>query len=374
VTIEQLAKQLEQALGDRLPPEWRETYRTVPRHLFLPDHAWRAADGDRGTTPIDRQVDPEGWLAAAYSEDIIITQRDGDGRSTSSCSMPFMVFSMLGLLDVQPGHRVLEIGTGTGWNAALLAHRLGDPSVYTIEIDPEIAAAARAGLARAGQAPTVIAADGAVGYLAGTPYDRIIATCTVHKVPYAWVEQTRPGGIIVTPLGTPLDSGAIIRLVVDDDGAASGRFQLAASFMMLRSQQFTAPDEPDDFAERADISKPVVDIAAVFDDEAALAIGHLVPECKVAYDYTDDGIIETVWLLAKDSWASVHLSTTVRQLGRRRLWDEVETAYRWWEAAGRPEFTRFGVTVTRGRQWVWLDEPDQPVPTRHGYSGQSRQD
>lgn len=358
----QLSRQLEEALGDRLPPEWREAYRAVPRHLFLPDQARRAADGEQGTAAIDRLADIDGWLAAAYSEDVIVTQQDEGGRSTSSCSMPEMVFGMLELLDVRPGHRVLEIGTGTGWNAGLLAHRLGDTSVHTVEVDPEIAETARANLTRAVLAPTVITGDGAFGCPAGAPYDRIIATCTVHQVPRPWLEQTRPGGIIVTPLGTPFDSGGILRLVAAKDGTASGRFRLSSSFMMLRAQQFTALDEPADFADRAIVSKPTVDIAAVFEESPALAIGHLVPGCKVAHDYTDDGIIETVWLLAEDSWASVHWSTTVRQLGRRRLWDEVEVAYRWWVEAGSPDFTRFGVTVTADRQWVWLDDPANELP------------
>jgi protein-L-isoaspartate(D-aspartate) O-methyltransferase len=355
-------QRLETTLGDRLPPEWREAYRAVPRHLFLPDRAHRSGPADRGSFPVDRQADPQSWLDAAYSEDIIITRQDARGRPISSCSMPEMVFAMLHLLDVRPGNLVLEIGTGTGWNAGLLAAKVGDSTVYTVEIDPELAAVARNNLAAAGLHPAVVAADGALGHPPAAPYDRIIATCTVHQLPYPWVEQTRPGGLIVTPVGTTFDSGAIARLVVDEPGAASGRFMLGSSFMMLRAQQFTTPDEPDDFADRAAVSKPSVEVADVFQESPAFAIGRLVPECRVAHDYTDDGIIETVWLLAEDSWASVHWSTTVRQLGRRRLWDEVETSYRWWQQAGSPDCSRFGISVTPDRQWVWLDTPDQPVP------------
>lgn len=80
-------------------------------------------------------------MEAAYSQDIIITQRDERGRASSSCSMPYMVFAMLDILDPQPGERVLEIGTGTGWNAALLAHRLGDDQVCV----PTVATVCRSG-------------------------------------------------------------------------------------------------------------------------------------------------------------------------------------------------------------------------------------
>jgi protein-L-isoaspartate O-methyltransferase len=277
--------------------------------------------------------------------------------------MPEMVFAMLDLLGVGSDQRVLEIGTGTGWNAALLAHRLGDHSVFTVEVDPDIANAARANLARAGFHPVVITGDGALGHPAGAPYDRVVATCSVHQLPYPWVAQTRPGGLVVTPLRTPFDSGAICRLLVADDGTASGHFLLGSTFMTLRGQRFTAPDEPDDFADCATVSKPSVDLAVVFDESPVLAIGHMVPRCKVAYDYTNDGIVGTVWLLAEDAWASLHKSTTtVRQLGRRRLWDEVEAAYRWWDDAGRPAYPRFGVTITPDRQWVWLDNPSHPLP------------
>lgn len=240
--------------------------------------------------------------------------------------------------------------------------KIGDPQVFTVEVDEEVADTARANLDRAGYRPTVITGDGAYGHPAGAPYDRIIATCSVQRVPYSWVEQSRPGGLIVTPVETPLNSGGIVRLIVDSHGTASGRFALSAAFMTLRAQQFTAPDEPDDFADQAETSKPAIDVAEALDGAAAFTVGHLVPGCKVAYDLAGGGIIETVWLLAADSWASVHWSTTVRQLGRRRLWDEVEAAFRWWEQAGRPDLTRYGLTLTRDRQQVWLDHPERPVP------------
>jgi protein-L-isoaspartate O-methyltransferase len=102
-------------------------------------------------------------------------------------------------------HRVLEIGTGTGYNAALLAHRLGDGQVVSIEVDPQVAEQTRHALARAGFAPTVITADGSAGYPAGAPYDRVIATCSalLGQVPYQWVAQTRAGGRLVVPVHRP---------------------------------------------------------------------------------------------------------------------------------------------------------------------------
>lgn len=368
MTAKELAEQLAATLGENLPPAWQETYRAVPRHLFIPDRAWRAGDGARDDIPIDRQADPQRWLDAVYSPDIIVTQHDKLGRATSSCPMPYMVFTMLDILNVQPGQRVLEIGTGTGWNAGLLAHRLGDNEVVSVEVDPEIADAARRALDGAELHPLVVTGDGAEGYPPRALYDRVIATCTVHRVPYPWVRQTRPGGLIVTPVGAPLDPGGIAQLTVASDGTASGRFRHGSAFMPMRAQRFTAPDEPDDFADRAATSTSNEPLASVLDGgHAEFAAAFTVPDCKFGYDCTDDGYIETVWLLAADSWASVEVSTgVVRQYGVRRLWDEVEAAYRWWVDAGRPDFTRFGVTVTAGRQWVWLDDPANEVPESAG--------
>lgn len=360
MTAAELIEQLAETLGDRLPPSWREAYRAAPRHLFIPDKATRHPDGARHGTPIDRTTDPDGWLTAIYSPDIIVTQHDDNGAPTSSCSMPDMVFGMLDLLDPQPGHRALEIGTGTGWTAALLCHRLGEDNVTSIEVDPAVARHAHKALANAGFHPHLVLGDGAAGWPGQAPYDRIIATCTVGQIPYAWVAQSRPGGVIVSPVGMPMDPGGIVRLVVDEHGRAEGRYAFGSSFMWMRGTKFHAPDEPLDFDQRAEASTPEVEPTVLEDEGPMLALGHLIPRCRVVYDYAEDGSIDTWWLLAADSWAAAQPGR-VRQLGPRRLWDEVEAAYRWWQATGEPGYDRFGITVTRERQWAWLDEPGNPV-------------
>lgn len=88
---------------------------------------------------------------------------------TSSASKPDLVLSMLAALDVHDGHTVLEIGTGSGYNAALLAARLGAPSVTTVEIDPGLATSARAALVASGFPVTVLTGDGTQGYPANAP-------------------------------------------------------------------------------------------------------------------------------------------------------------------------------------------------------------
>src|ERR1700733_14424303 len=144
----------------------------VPRHLFLP--------GQR----------PE----AAYRDDAIVTKRDEAGQPISSSSQPAIMAIMLDQLDLAPGHRVLEIGAGTGYNAALMSHIVGPSGQVTrVHIDPETAEAARAHLASAGYPDvTVVCADGAEGYPADAPYDRVIATVGVSDLARAWLEQVTP--------------------------------------------------------------------------------------------------------------------------------------------------------------------------------------
>lgn len=100
---------------------------------------------------------------------------------------------MIARLDVAAGHRVLELGSGSGWNAALLCELAGEQAVTTVEVDPALREQAHAALTAAGYAPTVVLGDGLDGYAPGAPYDRITSTMAVRRVPGAWVAaQWRP--------------------------------------------------------------------------------------------------------------------------------------------------------------------------------------
>jgi len=152
----------------------------VPRHLFLPEQP------------------PE----AAYRDDAIVTKRDEAGQPISSSSQPAIMAIMLDQLDLAPGLRVLEIGAGTGYNAALISHVVGPTGrVTSVDIDPDLVEAAREHLARAGFGEVVVAcADGAWGYPERAPYDRIIATVGVSDLAPAWLRQAGPQARIVVPL------------------------------------------------------------------------------------------------------------------------------------------------------------------------------
>lgn len=155
-------------------------FRSVKRHWFLPD------------TDLDE----------VYSDVAVVTHRRLDGVPVSSSSQPSIMARMLGQLEVLPGHRVLEVGAATGYNAALLGHLVGpDGRVITIDVDPEICAAAERHLEVAGVANvSVVAGDGWAGAEGHAPFDRIEATVGVWDVSTAWVEQLQVDGILVAPL------------------------------------------------------------------------------------------------------------------------------------------------------------------------------
>jgi hypothetical protein len=268
----------------------------------------------------------------------------------------------------------LEIGTGTGWNAALLAHRLGDANVTTVEVDPGVADTARAALDRAGLHPTVVTGDGSAGHPPRAPYDRIDATCGVQDVPREWITQTKPGGQILAPWGTRFGNGeALVRLSVAQDGTASGRFVRLVEFMRLRSQRaprgLSDVHIPDGSLDNTDRSVTTVrgeDFVTGSYTTVPFMLGLRVKNCvqAVAPKRKDS---RPVWFygIGDTSWAVVVFrdgreQARVWQEGPRRLWDEVEAAFRWWEEQGRPEAERFGLTVDRDGQRAWLDAPDAP--------------
>lgn len=157
-----------------------DAFRTVPRHVFLPG------------------VD----LETAYAHRQVVTKRADDGTAVSSASSPNLVAEMLELLDVQPGHRVLEIGAATGINAALLAELAGPTGeVVSIELDDDLVTGARDGLAAAGYHKVeVICGDGALGHPASAPYERIIVTAGAWDIAPAWWQQLAGGGRLLVPL------------------------------------------------------------------------------------------------------------------------------------------------------------------------------
>ncbi|MGI9000379.1 MAG: methyltransferase domain-containing protein [Pseudonocardia sp.] len=173
-----------------------------------------------------------------YGNTVLITDLRHTGSRTEvvcSSSQPSLMIRMLEALGVRAGHRVLEIGTGTSYNAALMSHRLGDDQVFSVDVEPDLIDRARTRLARLGHHPTLHAGDGTHGLPDDAPFDGSSPTCAVPAVPWAWVDQLRPGGQLLTDLKIGHGAGSLVQLTRTGDTLAHGRFNPTyAAFMDLR--------------------------------------------------------------------------------------------------------------------------------------------
>lgn len=143
------------------------------------------------------------WLSLEQAYSLSAHPLPGVNSETmSTISHPTAVALMLKPLDLERGHRVLEIGAGTGYNAALTALIVGTSGqVTTVDIEPFVVAGAKVNLRETGfDRVKVILGDGGLGYPDNAAYDRILATVGVWEIPVAWFEQLAPGGRIAAPL------------------------------------------------------------------------------------------------------------------------------------------------------------------------------
>lgn len=344
-----------------LSGDWAPAFARTHRRAYTPDRVQRPDGGW-----CDRRTDPAGWHKLVTSDTPLTVQVDdgrdhGDGQPSSSSSMPSVVARMLALLDPRPGDRVLEIGTGTGWTTALLAAR--GAKVTSIEVDQDIAADARARLHDV--AAELVVGDGEKGRPQSAPYDRIHATAAVRRVPAAWMEQTRPGGRLLVPFGTPMCNGALLLLTVHRDGTAEGRFAGNAAFMWLRAHRpHPRSQHPDGLRYRASAIDPARLQAT---HAAAFAIGLRLPDVHATEHWSDTAPWATGRTQLRDEhgsyahcryadWDAPH---AVAQAGARDLWHEAVAAHRWWMDAGEPGVERLGLTITpAGEHRAWLDKPD----------------
>lgn len=162
----------------------------VPRHLFVPEDVRSQAYRD---TPLPI----------------------GDGQTISA---PHMVAVMAGALELHEGQKVLEIGAGSGYNAAVMAELVGPSGqVITLERHPALAERAARTLLEAGYPNVkVVVGDGSLGYPEEAPYDRISVTCGAPRVPEALAEQLRDGGIMLIPVGG-LEYQSLLRVQKNGD-------------------------------------------------------------------------------------------------------------------------------------------------------------
>lgn len=187
---------------DALDPILREALLRVPRHLFVPQQL----------------------AAAAYQDSPLPIGFD------KTVSQPFIGALMLDLLDVMPGERVLEVGTGLGYQAAVMAE-IG-AEVFSVEVVEEFAEAAEQVLAALGYAAAIRVGDGSRGWAEHAPFDAILVTAAAAEPPAALVEQLRPGGRMVVPIGGE-DIQQLSLVEKGEDGALTRREVMPVRFTQL---------------------------------------------------------------------------------------------------------------------------------------------
>ncbi|MGH3437137.1 MAG: methyltransferase domain-containing protein [Sciscionella sp.] len=327
---------------------WFEPLARVPRHVFVPAW-WRRADGGWQWT--------HGPLAHVYADRSLVTRvgplhadhaGPGDtaiGLPTSSSTEPGLLVKMYRYAHLADGLDVLDVGTGSGYGAALLAHRYGDQAVTSVDVDPYLTKAAAGRLDEAGLHPAVVTVD-ATGPLPGS-YDRIVSTVAVRPVPPSWLAALRLGGRLVTVIaGTWL----ILTATKTPDGVFGQVERDWAGFMRTR----TGEDYP---AERTSLVEaigerageqvamgryPLVDVAEAWELRTMLEIAS--PGIQHRFERGSLDGSSTAWMAHPDgSWARARTLIgqplpVVHQGGVRRLWDELDAARESWLREGAAPF------------------------------------
>ncbi len=222
-------------------PDVIDAFRRTPRHRFLEEvylysrkhNQWRRV---RTQTPSDQE------LKVIYSDRALVTRltaTDGSGLSLpiSSSSQPSLMAEMLEDLRVDEGHNVLEVGAGTGYNAALMGCLVGPRGkVTSVEVDRETLAVAWVHLRAIPDRPVQLEHfDGRQGFPAGGPYDRIMVTASTPDLEPSWLDQLTDNGLLLAPVSFASGVSYLIRGTARK-GALHGRLTRPAYFMPLRAE------------------------------------------------------------------------------------------------------------------------------------------
>lgn len=338
-------------------PAWREAFTTIPRHHFLP--CFYGASGDTWRRFDSQSVSEDDRCRFAYRDQTWVVRLTGPhsqpGQPASSSIQPSLAARMVHELAVVENDHILEIGTGTGYLTALLCHRLGASNITSIDIDPDLVDSARRTLVELGYAPTLAAADGAHGYPDRAPYDRILGTAAVEKVPQYWIDQTRPGGRIVTPLRSTI---AVID--VHDDRHATGRFlPLVARVLPLRTPTPAPSTHPSLLRTTPDTSvqQSPIPVRVLHDENFRFLLDLALP----GVEYHDQGPLSGFLVRHPDgSAAQISPTGQTQQHGPRRLCDDIAAIHKIWHNAGDPHPGRYRLIINPQGHTVSLDDPKSP--------------
>lgn len=380
--IEALVATLKQN-GAVSSPLIEAAFRQVPRHRFIDHFYRRETNNGRAQVQEIRQSscpNADAWLQAVYADQPLATVCDAEQTATSSSSAPGAMAIMLEASELRPGLRVLEIGVGTGFNAGLLATIVEDPHlVCSVEIEPDLAQQAQTRLDEvSGAGITVHLGNGLEGYAQGAPYDRIIATGSTSHVPRAWLEQLRPGGILVMNLIGQMGACAFLKLIKQDTGyTADGHFLSRSEFMELHDTGLYPRRQASSLLGRY-IARPVTlqsqpitradfDLSLLWERQLDFVLQLSFPQMLFTSAYANpicpcliDLATDTMLLFrpqGEEQWL-------VEVRGDPQLLECVLSAYRQWVELGKPDVTAYHLHVDAcGTQRVTLASHLHQAPT-----------
>jgi protein-L-isoaspartate(D-aspartate) O-methyltransferase len=346
-----------------------QAFLTIPRHPFI-QHYYLHQPGTRDWTRHEQEESPV-WYEQIYSDQALVTSIDEHGRSLSSSSQPGVMAAMLDALELHPGMRVLEIGTGTGYNAALVAFLVGDPRlVTTLDIDSCLIERARPVISKmVGEGMTLLQADGIDGSIANTPYDRILVTASSSTIPYAWMKQLAPDGMLVCVLQPGFAMlGGLLKAQKKEE-KLKGSILSVASFMVLHNIMYTKRTIQTDFR---------APLYASFPLDLTLFQPYLIRENTdfaffLYYDVPDLYVFQKGDALIFSSEAAPQGYVLFRQSpallvelrGDRSLacilWNRLVRAYSLWIHCGRPAITQYQFEMDADSQSLAITLPSGTI-------------
>ncbi|MER6308534.1 protein-L-isoaspartate O-methyltransferase [Streptomyces sp. NPDC001657] len=383
--------------GGLRPGPVRQALLALPREVLMPQAYVRRSQPDQTpphwdlldwSTPEDRQE----LLTLLYSGESVLIQHEGEpllgrmpaprsgGRITSMSSTVGMTADLLQQLDLQPGHRVLDIGTGAAVTAAIACWICGDGGVVTLDRDQHVSDAAHTRLAALGYRATTVTGDGEAGWPQRAPYDRLFMSYAVPRVAKACVEQLAPGGrALATVRGTSPSWPGLAVITRTPHGQVVGELQAV------------------EFGHCPGHGLPRIFLSKAFRDRISSGAGGHVLHSRqappadqpralwLAVDHLRPGLVRNweadhlmigapacgSWLTARPDGSG---GWTLTVCGPRDIWDEIQTIAARWRAAGSPDSYRLHfaandqwVSAGRGnRELVW------PLPHLHDTGKQEK--
>ena len=364
--------------ADGLPWAMREAVRRTPRHLFV--HRYLL----EGDTLHDADADPASSMPAIYSDAAMWHVGRAGERLPSTNSVPSYVLWLLHLLDIAPGQRVLEIGSGSGWLAGVLGRLVGPAGQASgVEIIPDLARQSRIDLAASGATNvTIVTGDAASVCREQSRFDRVMITAGVWALPPFLFDQVADGGLVLAPIEVRGTSGCQVTLLRRDGERFRSEATLPGRFVPLvgrglarsglaRSGSFTGTRAaPDD----AVVRSPPCRRSLPLGSDPSPDGGAIAREFRAFLGRTEPGFVHDLKLPDEDARGPIGFGLVDAEAGATAMWrggalrgdgdrsafDALERAYAKWTDLGMPGLRSWRLSVVKagtpvaddGETWV----------------------